>query len=201
MSELHGVVLAAGISSRMGFPKALIPIGSSFFLLTVYEKLVSAGVSPVHIVINKGLRGSLDAQVARFPEADFVLNQEPALGQIHSLELGLKAAGAGGAKAAVVTLVDMAFVQAETVQLLVDAVDVSPEKIIVPRSDGKHGHPMIVPASRFADFSGLPAGKSARDVLHEHADWIEYVDVADQNILLDVDTPEDLAKAMAGLRR
>ena len=201
MSELHGVVLAAGVSSRMGFPKALIPIGSSFFLLTVYEKLVSAGVSPVHVVINKGLRGSLDAQIARFPEADFVLNHEPALGQIHSLDLGLKAAGAGGAKAAMVTLVDMAFVQVETIQLLVDAMDVSPEKIIVPRVGDKHGHPVIVPAARFAEFSGLPSGKSAREVLHEHPDWIEYVDVADQSILLDIDTPEDLAKAMASLRR
>ena len=111
MSGLHGVVLAGGISSRMGFPKALMPLGNSFFLLTIYAKLTASGAKPVHMVINTGLASSLEAQKARFPDGTFVLNPEPGLGQIQSLRLGLRAAADGGAEAALVALVDLPLVQ------------------------------------------------------------------------------------------
>ncbi len=41
--NLHGIILAGGISSRMGFPKALAPYSDTFFLHAVYRGLADAG--------------------------------------------------------------------------------------------------------------------------------------------------------------
>ena len=194
MSGLHGEILAGGISSRMGFPKALMPIGDSFFLLSIYTKLVEAGAAPVHIVINTGLQSSLNAQMSRFPEARFVLNREPAHGQIHSLRLGLAQARDAGAAGAMVALVDQPLVAPSTVRALAEAAGREPDKLVVPRCGGKRGHPYVVPAALFGAFTDAAAGATARDVLDAHAADAVYVEVNDEGIHQDVDTPEDMAR-------
>ncbi|MBX7246077.1 MAG: nucleotidyltransferase family protein [Candidatus Sumerlaeaceae bacterium] len=194
MSDIHAVILASGISSRMGFPKALMPVGNKFFLLKIFDTLTDAKISPAHIVINMGLKSSLAAQMEKFPGAEFVLNDQPAKGQIHSLQLGLEQAEKSGAKAAVVALVDQPFVKIDTILMLLDAAESLPQKILVPRRDGAHGHPILIPAVRFGDFINAPDGKTARDVLEEHQADVAYVDVDDAGAVTDVDTPEDIAK-------
>src|ERR1051326_6712989 len=58
LQNYHGLILAAGTSSRMGSPKALLPIGDSYFLHQIYKTFLTAGVRPVLIVINRGDRKS-----------------------------------------------------------------------------------------------------------------------------------------------
>lgn len=195
MADTHGVILAGGISSRMGFPKALMPIsGTSFFLLQIYQRMIEADATPVHIVINSGLRTSLDAQMHKFPDARLVLNQEAAKGQIHSLQLALQAASADGAGAVLVTLVDLPLVKAATSGTVIEQGQLNLGKIIVPRHDGQHGHPFLIPREKFTAFTDAAEGKTARDIMHDHPDWMHYVDVADRGVLADIDTLEDLAK-------
>jgi CTP:molybdopterin cytidylyltransferase MocA len=193
MGGLHGLVLAGGISSRMGFPKALMPIGNSFFLLRIYEQLVSAGVSPVHMVINTGLRSSLEAQMSKFAAGKLVLNGEPALGQIHSLKLGLQSAASSGAAGVLVALVDQPGISPDTLREIREKSAAAPGKIIVPVCDGKNGHPIVIPAACFGAFVDAPKGKNARDVIEENADTVKHVEIRDSQILADVDSPEDLA--------
>ncbi len=194
MEGLHGIILAGGISSRMGFPKALMPIGDSFFLLGIYSKLVSAGALPVHIVINTGLQSSLSAQVSKFPDARFVLNADPGRGQTHSLRLGLAEARAAGARAAIVALVDLPLVEQATVAALADRAAAAPGRIVVPRCGGHGGHPFVIPAEKFAAFLDAPAEQTTRDILAALAAESELVEVTDPGIHQDVDSPEDLAK-------
>lgn len=197
MPDVQGIVLAAGMSSRMGFPKALMPIGSSFFLLDIYKRLVESGARPVHVVINVGLRSSLEAQVAKFPEARFVLNDKPAKGQIHSLQLGLQAAADNTASAAMVALVDQPLLRPKTIKTLLERAAASPEKVIIPQVQGKHGHPIVIPRTLFDAFLLAAEGKTAEQVLHEHASWVEYVEVDDPSVVTNINSPEDLVKLQA----
>ena len=196
MSGVHGVILAGGISSRMGFPKALMPIGDSFFLRSIYDKLVGAGVSPVHIVINTGLQSSLSAQMNKFTEGRFVLNREPGLGQLRSLQLGLVAAQEAGADAVMMALVDQPLVDQGTVKVLVEKYGQEHGKLVLPLFEGKRGHPFIIPAAHFDAFIKADAagGSTARDVLDSLADSSVCVEVQDAGVCQDVDTPEDMGK-------
>lgn len=199
MEQLQGIILAGGISSRMGFPKALMPIGTSgsFFLLAVYDLLRNAGANPVHIVVNAGLNTMLQPQVEKFPQARLHANVDPSLGQIHSLQIGLTQALAASANAALIALVDQPNVLASTVQAVIDEAVKFPGKIIVPRHDGHRGHPFLVPSDLFPPFIAASEQKTAKDILDELSAVVMPVDVDDPAVVQDIDSPADLTRALS----
>ena len=197
MAELQGVILAGGISSRMGFPKALMPIGSagSFFLLEVYKLLYSAGAETVHVVVNAGLHAMLKPQMDKFPHAKFHANVDPNLGQIHSLQIGIAEAAGANAARVFVALVDQPNVQPQTVQLLLENAKQFADKIIVPRNEGHRGHPFLVPKEFFAAFTSASATATAKDILDQLAAHVVPVDVDDPAVIHDIDSPADMSSA------
>lgn len=194
MAYVQSIVLAGGISSRMGFPKALLPFGNSFFLHRVYESLVAAEVTPVHIVINAGLANSLKSRTKEFPQAQFVLNKDPALGQIHSLQLGLQSAREAGAEAAVVALVDQPAIAVTTIAKLCEAFQGAPQCIYIAAYEGRTGHPLLIPEKFFDDFLSAAEGRTARDIIADQQDFVRIVETDDPQVVADVDSPEDLAR-------
>jgi CTP:molybdopterin cytidylyltransferase MocA len=178
----------------MGFPKALLPFGSSFFLRRIYDALVAAETVPVHIVINAGLQVSLKRQMKQFPQGNFVLNNEPARGQIHSLQLGLQAARQCGADAAIVALVDQPAIAVSTMTKLREAFFVDPEKLCVACYKGRPGHPILIPRSFFGAFIGVSEGQTARDIIAAHASETKHIETDDAQVVADIDSPEDFAR-------
>jgi CTP:molybdopterin cytidylyltransferase MocA len=85
-------------------------------------------------------------------------------------------------------------VKSSTAAKLIQASSSHLGKMLVPRYNGEHGHPFLVPRDKFPAFTEAMEGKTARDILHEHASSVEYIDVDDPAILADVDTLEDLAR-------
>ena len=194
---LQGVVLAAGLSSRMGFAKALTPLGDRFFLQAVYEQLVRAGATPVHVVLNPGLLIALDRRKELFSRAVFVENNKPARGQIHSLRLGLQSAQKAGARAALVALVDLPAVRDETLGLLIERAATAPGRLLLPRYSGRRGHPILIPALHFDRFLNAAPEETGRDVIRalmNQPGTVEQVDVPDPGILHDMDSLADLVK-------
>jgi len=194
MSEIQGIVLAGGISSRMGFPKALLPFGNSFFLHRIYETLVAAESVPIHLVINAGLHASLKKQAKQFPLGHFVLNGEPARGQIYSLQLGLAAAKEAGARGAIVALVDQPAIRVTTVTKLCESSQAKPGRILIASYEGKHGHPILIPADFFDAFLQASPDQTARDIIQELSEVVEVIETSDPQVTADVDSPEDLAR-------
>ncbi len=194
MTAVHSIVLAGGISNRMGFPKALLPFGDTFFLHRVYESLVAAESVPVHIVINAGLQVSLKPQMKQFPQGNFVLNKEPARGQIYSLQLGLKAASDAGADAAIVALVDQPAIAVNTIGRLRQAFLEAPEKLFIACYNGQPGHPFLIPKNLFQAFVSAPEGMTARDIIADLGSVVQHIETEDPQVVADVDSPEDLAR-------
>ncbi len=196
LEQLHGVILAGGISSRMGFPKALMPLGTSFFLKEVYDRLVEAGVATVHIVVNPGLQTSLKPQLDRFSQAQFHANSDQARGQLYSLQLGLAAALATGARSALVALVDQPHVQLQTIQSLLSHASQQPTRVVVPRYEGHRGHPFLIPAELFAEFTQAAEDSTTRDILDRIAAQVASIEVTDPAVIHDIDSLADLAQAV-----
>lgn len=194
MAGVHSLVLAGGISNRMGFPKALMPFGQSYFLHRIYETLVAAETDPVYIVINTGLYACLKSPHKEFPRGRFVQNPDPARGQIHSLKLGLGAARQDGAHAVVVALVDQPAIQVGTILELVAAYRRDPNHLLIATYGGKTGHPILIPSGLFDAFLDAPEGQTARDIIARHADCVELVETRDPQVVADIDSPEDLAR-------
>src|SRR5438874_25695 len=128
IQNFYGLILAAGTSSRMGSPKALLPIGDSFFLHLVYKTFLAAGVRPLLIVINKGLLECMEEKrMELFEDAQFITNPHVEAGQIYSLQIGLEMAKAQGAKGVLVGLVDTPWVKRETISALLETARANPD--------------------------------------------------------------------------
>jgi CTP:molybdopterin cytidylyltransferase MocA len=63
----------------------------------------------------------------------------------------------------------------------------------VPEFSGKHGHPYLAGRELMEAFLQAPPTASAREVEHRHRDHIQYVEVRDPFVALNINTPEDYA--------
>lgn len=196
-----GVILAAGESSRMGTDKALLPWppeatgrppSKETFLSAAIRSLTSAAD---FVVIVAGRNESALAPIVYANGASLVTNPDPSQGQFSSLQVGLHEVLNRGRDAAIVTLVDRPPVGSATVQLLRNAFESAPQNIwaVVPEVSGKHGHPYVVGRELIEAFLQAPPTASAREIEHRYQDRIQYVEVSDPFVALNINTPEDYA--------
>jgi molybdenum cofactor cytidylyltransferase len=191
--RIAGLILAAGASRRMGRPKPLLELDGETFL----DRLIGAFAphsDPLLVVLGHDAE-TIRQGIRRGAEAQFVLNPHPEEGQLSSLQCGLRALSIE-VEAVIFTPADLPAIQPATVSSLVAAMRESSTAVVVPTFHGRHGHPVGVRRSLFAELLELPAGASARQVIHRHAASTQYVDVPDPGILRDVDDPESYARLL-----
>lgn len=190
-SSLAGVILAAGASSRMGQDKALLQYGGRSFLAGAIHLLQNVCD---FVVVVAGKNIDVLRPVVYENSAYLVLNSEPELGQFSSLRLGLQAVLDRGRDAACITLVDRPPAELRTVQRLKEHFLSSvPETTwaVVPQFAGKHGHPVIFGREMIEVFLHAQPTDNAREIEHQHQSRIEYLDVNDARVVLNINTPED----------
>jgi molybdenum cofactor cytidylyltransferase len=191
---LAAIILAAGDSTRMGRPKALLPDPDGRpFVARLVRTFAAAGLHDIVVVT-----GNLHAAIAEAVAADqppvapnLVNNPQPALGQVSSLWMGLDAAARLGVDGMLMTLVDIPLVRASTIQKVIDEWTRSRAPIVRPAVGDRHGHPVLFDRSLFDALRHAPITEGARAVVHANADRIVNVQVDDEGCLLDVDTPAD----------
>ena len=186
--NIHGVVLAAGASTRMGRPKPLLEVDGTTFLERAIKLLRTAGCTYVVAVVN----GSDDwiARVADSSGAAVVINDQPKSQQIDSLQLAI-ANLPDGYDAVVVLPVDFPRVKQETVNALLEEFSRAQPAVLNPAHNGKPGHPVIFSRDVVIELlrPDLPAG--ARSVVERHTRDAQTLDVDDPGVLIDIDTPAD----------
>jgi molybdenum cofactor cytidylyltransferase len=185
------LILAAGESRRMGSPKALLEFQGETFLDRLIG-LFSPRCSPVIAVLGAN-RETVRAGLRRAGEALIVENPDFRLGQLTSMQCGLRAVPAC-ADGVLFTLVDHPAVASATIDALLDCS--APAPLRIPRFEGRRGHPIWIAKSLIPEFVALPAGSSAKDVVTQHAEGIAYLDVDDPGILADVDDPAAYASLL-----
>ena len=185
-----GLILAAGESRRMGSPKALLEFHGETFLDRLIG-LFSRYCSPVIAVLGAH-QETIRAGVRRAEETLLVENPDYRLGQLTSMQCGLRAVPAN-TEGVLFTLVDHPAVESATIAaLLLD----SGALLRIPRYLGRRGHPIWFDGTLIPEF--LQATGSAREVLSRHADAIEYLDLNDPGIIADIDDPDAYRRLVGG---
>lgn len=191
---IPGIVLSAGDSSRMGRPKALLPIGpkGESFLQRIARVLREGGAEEVIVVLGRDADLVRAAMPLAPHEMRLIDNKNYEQGQLSSLLTGLRAADRPGVRAVLVTLVDVPLVSAETVRTLLDAYHrAGGAPIVRPTKQGRHGHPVIFDRALFQELRHADAATGARSVVHRHRTDMLEVEITDEGSFIDIDTPED----------
>jgi molybdenum cofactor cytidylyltransferase len=190
---LPGVILAAGDSTRMGSPKALLLTRDGRpFVAAIAETFAAAGITEIVVVTGRD-HERITAALAheRLPAPpEVVRNLDPSRGQLSSLLLGIDSLPAS-APAAVVTLVDVPLMTAETVRLVISEWRRTGAPIVRPAIGERHGHPVVFDRRLFQELRQAPLDVGAKAVVRAHSAEIVNVPVTDTGCLVDVDTPAD----------
>lgn len=191
---LPAIILAAGESTRMGHPKALLaaPDGHPF-VASIARAFAAAGVTDIVIVTGRDHDRVVEATVADAPPVlpRFARNPDPSRGQLSSLWVGMDAAVGLDADGLLVTLVDIPLVSPLVIRQVLDAWTRTRAPIVRPARGDRHGHPVIFDRAVFAELRAAPLVEGAKAVVRAHAHDLLDVPVTDEGSLVDVDTPGD----------
>ncbi len=191
MTPPAAIVLGAGASRRMGRPKIAIPWRGRSFARHVCDRARACALAPIVLVWG-----------ASPPPADveglagLVVRHNPhwRRGPFSSLQTGLHAVAAGSA--VLVLTVDRPHLRPDTLAALLHAHRQDARAVVQPIRDGRHGHPVLLPAWVADEARTAPATGTLRDLLRrpDVAPARRFVPVDDPAVLDNLDRPEDLSK-------
>ena len=186
---ISAVILSAGESSRMGRPKALLPIEGQTFIEKIVAALKKSSVGKVIVILGHNA-DEMRRRIEHLP-VEILVNPDYQLGQLSSLHVAVrhleKETDCDGM---LVHLVDHPYIDAELVELMIERFRASGKVIAVPRYGGKRGHPVIFSRKLFSELLAAPMDQGAKAVVNAHRDDTLEIDTEDEGITVDIDTPE-----------
>ena len=189
MPRIAAVVLSAGESSRMGRPKALLPIEGETFIGRIVGSLKRTQVGKILVVLGHNA-GPLAAAIRALP-VEILINPNYQLGQLSSLQVAvLTLLPDPDCDGMLVHLVDHPYIDASLVDRMIRQFYESKKNIVVPRCRGKRGHPVLFSRRLFSELLDAPMDQGAKAVVNAHGDATLEIETDDEGIAVDIDTPE-----------
>ena len=205
---IPAVVLAAGLSSRMGRSKAVLPIdpanlSGDTFVTHIVRTFQAAGVEELVVVVGHEADRLIETVLARGLSPRFVVNPDYESGQLSSVLAGLRAIDRPGVAAMLLTLVDVPNVSAATVRRVIERYRATSAPIVRPVADdeggikaARHGHPVLIDRRLFDAIRSADPMAGIKPIVRAHVSIEGNVEVDDEGAFLDVDTPEDYRRLL-----
>lgn len=202
MIRVAAVVLAAGRSSRFRAAggaeetKLVATLDGKPILRKVVEAALASRARPVIVVVGHA-RGVVEAALAGLP-VKVAFNPDFATGLSSSLRVGLTATPEE-VHGALILLGDMPRVEAQLIDALIDALEAQPNmRAVAPAQGGQRGNPVLLGRGLFDRAKRLEGDGGARRLLAALPERdLLLIEAKGEGALLDVDTPEDLARGGA----
>jgi len=190
---IAAVVLSAGESSRMGSPKALLPISGVPFIEEIVRALKGTKIDRIIVVLGHHAE-EIRKRIAHLP-VTFVVNRDYAKGQLSSLIVAIRSLEAEKdtekVDGVLVHLVDHPFISPALVDHMIDRFYETKKLIVIPRCGGRRGHPVIFSSRLFPELLSAPLEKGAKVVVHAHRDETLEIETDFAGVTIDIDTPEE----------
>lgn len=194
------VVLSAGESSRMGSPKALLPISGIPFIEEIVRALKGTKVDDIIIVVGHHA-AEIQGQIAHLP-ITVVVNEDYKRGQLSSLVAAIRSlqsrTDSKKVDGLLVHLVDHPFISPPLVDEMIDRFYRSKKLIVVPRYRGRRGHPVLFSRALFSEFLSAPVDQGAKAVVRAHQDETLEIETEYEGVTIDIDTPEEYRRYLEG---
>ena len=192
--RLTGILLAAGLSTRMGEPKQLLPFGESTIVETVVDGMLMSKLDSVIVVVGHCARQVREKLGTR--PIQIVFNPDYREGMLSSAQCGVRALNET-TDAFALMLVDQPFITPTLIDMVVNAYVQTERGIAVPSYNYRRGHPVIFHRRYADDILALGADSGGvRTLFKTYTDDIHYVTVDTDRVLRDMDYREDYERAL-----
>jgi len=192
---ISAIVVAAGLSTRMGRLKQLLPYGEHTVIEQVVAVLLDSPVDEV-LVVTGHEREAVETALAKW-RVRTVFNADYAEGEmLSSVQVGLRTVAAEG-QAALLAVGDMPAIQGDVVAQLIQAYRAAgDDSVYIPSYQMRAGHPALVPRPYWGAILSLPKGDNLRSVLRAESTPVGWVVVDTPSVLRDIDTPADYQREL-----
>lgn len=190
-SSTCGLILAAGLSSRMGDFKPLMPFKGKVLIESTIDSMLAAGVKQIVIVL--GYRGNDIESILRLHYGkEIIYTRNPhyeTTDMLTSIKYGLRAMPC--CKAFFLLPGDMPVVKKSTFLKLLKARPSGRPSVLFPTLGGYRKHPPLIDY-RFRDLILEFEGEGGlRQIWKQQEDSVIQVPVDDDGVWIDLDTRED----------
>ena len=189
MPRIAAIVLAAGQSRRMPANKLLTLLDGKAVVRRTVEAVCASRADPVIVVTGHAAASVCEA----LAELSVTITENVRFtdGLSSSLILGVNHLP-DALDGFLVMLADMPFVSATLIDRMMDAFDPAAGRgIVVPTCRGRRGNPVVWPAALREEFRHLAGDRGAKQLMVLHGDLLYELEVDDDAVLTDLDTPED----------
>ncbi len=198
---IGAIVLAAGLSSRMGQPKVLLPWADEKTIIEhIVDQLIRARIDHISVITGH-FANEVKAQLAPY-DVHVVYNRAYRTGEmLSSIKTGLRTMPSEIA-ASLIVLGDQPRLNARVLNDIQSHYAEQGADLLMPSYQMRRGHPILIGRRYWHEILMLNDKHTLRDFIGKHEDDIHYVPVESDSILRDVDTPQDYAdeRWRAGLK-
>ncbi len=198
LTTLGAIVLAAGLSRRMGGENKLLkPLDGRPLISYVLELVSTLGLRQTIVVAGPDI---VQVEPLFPPDIKLIVNERPSLGMGVSIATGARHLNPN-LRGVYIVLGDMPFIERQDYERL---SYVLPERdgksICVPSHKGQKGHPVLFGREHFAALRQLAGDQGARELFTAPGASLFEAAECSAGILIDLDTPDAFREAEASLR-
>lgn len=207
LPSITGILLAAGLSTRMGYPKQLLPFCGSTIIGTVVDTMLNSKFSEVIVVV--GFCAHEIQFILQEKNIRIINNEDHREGMLNSVQKGVHSFDFNTRRrlmedstfndrcAFSLMLVDQPFITSDIINRVIDAYSETDKGIVLPSYDYRRGHPVIFNHRYADDILALDADSGGvRSLYDVYRNDIHYVPVDTDAVLRDIDYPKDYRDAI-----
>ena len=187
------VVLAAGLSRRMGVQKLLLPFGGKTVIAHIVDQLLASTIDKVHVIVGHQAE-NISAELSG-RAISIVKNPNYKSGMLSSVRCGLQNLPEK-CRAVMVVLGDQPSVTTKLIDQMLQSFATTEKSILVPLYKGKRGHPILFSSLYRDEILTHYGNVGLRGLLHSHTDDIFELNVTTSSVLCDMDCLEDYQREL-----
>lgn len=188
MTQVTGILLAAGYGQRFGSNKLLHPLGDGTPLILHSVRALKAALEHTVVVVNARHREVI--ALLKREGVSMVINQS-STGTGKSIACGVQASRR--ADGWVIALGDMPLLSIPTIQSVAEGIR-SRNAICAPAYGNRRGHPVGFGKAYAKELMQLNDDEGARHIIAANRDCLELIETADAGVITDIDYPQDIQR-------
>ena len=188
MGAIGAIILAAGESKRMGFPKMLIPFHGTTMIENVIANVSASSVESTLIIL--GTEKDRLIEVIKKTTATYCYNDNYKEGMLSSVKCGFQNLSLD-IKDVLVFQGDKPYITSDVINRVIEAYKSSGKGIVMPVYNGKRGHPLMIDRKYWNYIEKLEMSEGLRALAYKFSEDVLEVETDCQGILRDFDTYEE----------
>lgn len=191
MSRVGAIILAAGMSSRMGQPKLLMTLRGKPMFRYPLESAIRNQLDPICLIGGQHIQ-AFQLEAAELQDVEFIYNPHYEKGMSSTLKEGIKNIK-GRSDAAFIFLADQPFVPDIVIQSMLEQLHAD-IRVVRPQYQGIFGHPILIDNSLYDEFLLIEGDQGGKEIIKKYKYETRILTFEDSIWGMDIDSEEDYEK-------